>query len=413
MNTKRTCFTAALLAFLLIVASLLSFGIFSVGTQTAYADGENPETESVYEGLYYFSDYYESQSYFNGFLKDAVDEYKERNDLFYFDYELNYWGDYFYQYLNNYYNSGEFTDVSNSFIIFEIRQELPREIDKEDSYLFTDLLFDLFGYLKDNGCKIMFICGTDESRFETHNDFLDYVDIHINTDMFTLFAYSIIQDIEEDGLSDFTLVLDENIADSDFMYYYLIPHLREMYNLPSYSDEYDEIAEVLAYCNISVYVLIDEDTMIDYVSGQIYSATSVEIYSYRIYAIGTTEYFENPYTWLDCLLCWRDQMGFYAFPVYIYGYVDYSSGQYDSDVVHGTGSDYYYLNDTLADIMYDFVMGNDLTVYDNWPGRCVVTYKPISFGPNGWMSDFVLYLQCWDIYMDEDTYAFYFGGIVY
>lgn len=44
------------------------------------------------------------------------------------------------------------------------------------------------------GCKIMFICGTDETKFVYENEFLEYVDIHINTDTLTTFWKALFTD---------------------------------------------------------------------------------------------------------------------------------------------------------------------------------------------------------------------------
>lgn len=61
----------------------------------------------------------------------------------------------------------------------------------------------------------MFICGTDESLFENYNHFLTYVDIHINTDIFSSFMIQIFESIIDNGSEGFrnvTFILDESFG---------------------------------------------------------------------------------------------------------------------------------------------------------------------------------------------------------
>lgn len=70
--------------------------------------------------------------------------------------------------------------ADNSYVIFEMSDglsEKPRGVSVQ-SY-FTDVLEDIFSYLKGTkSCQIAFVCDTDETRFSSNNDFLDYVDLH-------------------------------------------------------------------------------------------------------------------------------------------------------------------------------------------------------------------------------------------
>lgn len=93
------------------------------------------------------------------------------------------------------------------------------------------------------GCKIMFICGTDETKFVYENEFLEYVDIHINTDTLTTFLESIIYRWQENcgttSVSDTTFILDKNFSNiiepefcdqnSWFLRYYFMPFIRHVY----------------------------------------------------------------------------------------------------------------------------------------------------------------------------------------
>lgn len=62
--------------------------------------------------------------------------------------------------------------------------------------VFTELLEDIFEYLNESlNCKIAFLCDTDEAKFAWHETFLNYVDIHVNTDLRTPFAHSVMNRI--------------------------------------------------------------------------------------------------------------------------------------------------------------------------------------------------------------------------
>lgn len=43
------------------------------------------------------------------------------------------------------------------------------------------------------------------------------------------------------------------------------------------------------------------------------------------------------------------------------------------------------LNRWLPRVVYDFIMGNDLSVYDNYDSSCPVCLKALLFGSGGWM----------------------------
>lgn len=81
--------------------------------------------------------------------------------------------------------------LNNAYVIVEINKMIPGNTFSDTNETWFNQLRDLFREMKSNGCNIMFVCGTEETLFEDCTDFLDYVDIHVNTDTFSLFLINI------------------------------------------------------------------------------------------------------------------------------------------------------------------------------------------------------------------------------
>ena len=172
---------------------------------------------SGYEALYYFSDYAGSSSYRNGVIASAAAEYQlATSDIHYYDYSNN--ADNFWGYINIEFLS----DVpDNAFVIFERRTE--ENLDSTQVSNFFTNLREIFSSMKTQGCKIMLIYGTNEAKFnpesapDTYNKFLEYIDIHINLDIFYNYMDSVFTYLEEEEggeIADVTFILNENFVPS-------------------------------------------------------------------------------------------------------------------------------------------------------------------------------------------------------
>ncbi len=95
------------------------------------------------------------------------------------------------------------------------------------------------------------------------------------------------------------------------------------------------------------------------------------------------------------------------FPVYIYDAADYAFDEYGNSYVYTAGE-----ATDIFDILSDFLNNEEMSVYDNWSGRCIVTHKAVSFGSDGWMQDLRgngnFYVEGWQIYMDQENHDYYF-----
>lgn len=66
-------------------------------------------------------------------------------------------------------------------------------------------------------------------------------------------------------------------------------------------------------------------------------------------------------------------------------------------------------NGYLDKIINDFINGNDLSIYNNYNGKCIVSYKPLLVSADGWMKTNSEgdYIECWSTYMNEEDYYKY------
>ena len=174
-KNKRMTVVCVLLAMI-----LFSGAIFALVSAPVKADSFSEDDMPSLEKVFYYSDNPDCQDVFDYIeqcsgIEDITLIYNSSRDI-----------DDFIEY----YNRDDFF-VSNSYVIFEMRNGFPTPAEKNGTKI-TDILSDVFSYMEYYGCKIMFICGTDETKFVYENEFLEYVDIHINTDTLTTFLESII-----------------------------------------------------------------------------------------------------------------------------------------------------------------------------------------------------------------------------
>ena len=199
----KTVFVSLSLAFLFLLAC--AFPMLG-GFNAAAAENDEPTSGH----LYYFSDSAESAARCREFVSDGlINTYT----LYY------YTPDKFADTFRKNFDNSEYSGISNSYVIFEMASAgFPTEIDDGTTKPFPCVLADFFSYLKTTGCKIIFISATDEAHYIHYNDFLDYVDIHVKTDIFFKFITSVLyhaaQDCENGGLLwGTTFFLDAGLID--------------------------------------------------------------------------------------------------------------------------------------------------------------------------------------------------------
>lgn len=387
MKTKaKTKLYALLLAVALLFASLFGLG----GVLRAHASDGLPSGDDLeYTSLYYISDYAGSGACFNnGYLRTYINSKSSITKAErYYGEPRDFWAvvEYFYNAVVN--------EIGNAYIIFEVRDSMPTELvlpDNADDGYTTDQIFqlmnDMFSELKGSGCKIMFICGTDESRFNCdgkelpykRNNFLRYVDIHVNSDLRTMYHYTAIKRMEGilgDSWGNTTIVLDTSIGDSWWFYKELILYfISTYYSQISFQPLSPE--NILAEMGVTVFFYrpgsyVDPNAVADVSEGYFMQTWELAEHRFIITAPQTTD---NQELW------GLDSYGSGA--TYLYTF-DYDASLLDVE---------------LPDIMYDFIFDNDLSNYQNYPGRCKITHKTVGSSEDGW-----LYIPVYTFWLDLVT----------
>ena len=172
----------------IIAVLLLSLAIFAAPfTGVTFAKAQEPAPDQPtfeYDKLYWFSDNSGSQTYFQQlvltFPQIDIQMYYKSPEIF-------------HERFMNDISMGQFSSVANDYVIFEVRSGIDDWVS-----IAGCALYNVFSYFDSKDCKIMFICGTEELKFYKQNDFLDFVDIHINTDLLTVFLSSLFYKVEND-----------------------------------------------------------------------------------------------------------------------------------------------------------------------------------------------------------------------
>lgn len=370
--------------FVFITALLLSLAILAVpftGITIAKANEVIPDNPTFeHDKLFWFSDNADSQTDFNqlvsAFPQIDMEMYYRPQDVF-----CN-------RFLTDF-SAAQFSDVEDAYVIFELRSGINDWVSEDGC-----ALYDVFEYFKGNNCKIMFICGTDELRFYKQNDFLDFVDIHINTDLLTTFLSNIFYNVQLDygdtKIQNVTFFIDsyfsEGIEDGYlncwFFKNYLMSFIRSVYR-EEIEFQFKKNYEILRENNIKIICNLADGTYYDAAYGRVRLSGVEELGEYIsnewFYAIGSTRngYIDSQ-EWYDFADDLTAYFGLGKSKIYVYNEAQYPF--YNSSVyTQGSGSG------LLPQIMSDFIYGNSLTRYNNWAGRCEVTYKDVLQGEGGWM----------------------------
>lgn len=404
MKTKTKIKILALLsAIAIFMLSLLGLGV----SLRAFADdGEFPDPDENLTSLYYFSDYYESEEYFyNGFLRDYIDWNPYITDayLYYSGNDTSFW-DQIMQMMT----SGDM-DIENAFIIFEVRRSLSIEpgsftwpVTEEQIYEHYEnsvysALESLFRTWKESECKIMFISGTDEVWYEQYpmNRFLEYVDIHINTDLLTPFTYSLTHiSCTKYNFEDGVIILDSTMCGDWYFHRFLLPYIVSEYlemgitlniNPPIMEyDDYDDlnvVQSILNALNLTVYFYDNNSGEYrDMYGGSVGAEVEPTVYNGGYLCIvGGNESLSDETLW-NLYQGKGDNAEFFVYNLAWKTVEEVPGG------IKYCGLSTQRFNYYLSAIMRDFILNDlpSLQKYNNWIGYCSVTFKPI-FPGDGWL----------------------------
>ena len=375
-NTRKTRTLALTLALCLALVCFAPAALVCAST-----DLEPPEV-FPYEQVYYFSDGYigEVDANFATISSELTVRYLNVPYLHKCPYSLT----------ESDYSPYRFEVEENSVVIFEKTTWGKRYNALIET---NDTLSDLFSSWRSDGCKVIFVNGVEEARllgldldYDTspYTEFLEYVDIHINTDIFTIFMDNILRiHFDYEPIDNFLFVLDESLGKDwlEFIKSWVFEDYILNYMIMTDGRRIEELGlfDYLEYNNIN-FLFYDGSSL-----DSLYEATEFWNES-NMCAIGTNR-LGNAYAeqWLYDMIELRE-MKDDNFAIYEYLYSDWRHGVLEYyDIVKMAWSVKLYSLDEFWDIFDAVGFEEDLTVFDNWYGRSeVITYKPF-VGEGGWM----------------------------
>ena len=376
-NTRKTRTLALTLALCLALVCFAPAALVCAST-----DFELPEV-FPYEHVYYFSDMYigEVDTYFAKISSELTVRYLNVPYLHKCPYSLT----------ESDYSPYRFEVEENSVVIFEKTTWGKRYNALIET---NDTLSDLFSSWRSDGCKVIFVNGVEEARllgldldYDTspYTEFLEYVDIHINTDMFTLFVDTILRIHFDYGpINNFLFVLDESFGKDwlEFIYSWIFEDYIFKYMIMTDKYGMNEVTDLFDYFekrNIN-FLFYDGSSL-----NSLYDATE-GWHEDNMCAIGTNR-LGNAYAeqWLYDMIELREMKNDnFAIYEYLYSYWRHGVLEY-YDIVKMAWSVKLYSLDEFWDIFDAVGFEEDLTVFDNWYGRSsTINFKPL-VGEGGWM----------------------------
>ena len=384
-NTRKTRTLALTLALCLALVCFAPAALVCASTDL------EPLAPLVYENIYYFSDYDCASNFYNQVLLNIQGVNSVHFEQIEFE-GLNT--------LQNMYSLGVFDNVEDSLVIMELRSM------SQENYA---LLEDIFDVMKSNGCKIMFLNGVEEVKMlkmwqsdfysTDDNSFLESADIHVNLDIFYVFIDTIFELYEDDTGMYINGWEDRSIANEfyagDTFDYHILRYFR--YYMQE-AGGYNSLLDFMNYMQIKIFCYAGNDTYMNLLTGEIYCTDGWDSYEFYeaaanefVFAIGTSfkgkDYLDE---WLNSLVEYME-MTEWDFPVYFYNGSDLTIDNAPSEFYEIHGTNYFEFN-ILPDIIRALACDADMSVYDNWAGRCFVTHKPIYAGEGGWLNMYMRFL---------------------
>lgn len=336
-----------------------------------------------------------------------------------------------------------YQNISDAYVIFELKSEFPIEI-TDGAVILPEMLETIFSTMQGNNCKIMFISNTDEALYAMNeqNAFLDDVYIHVNTDTWYTFLSNVLYRVYKENHNelkwdDVTLLFSANLRgntpfptdlSTDNEFYkscslfkrYIIPYLRTVWEdeavnglLFNKTAIQDQGVEFIFHDNGNSFFEITQRTPL-YINT-LGTSLDTELFTHlqreHVYAIGRVEdetYFSQ---WLAMMIGIRNDYDL-QFPIFVYNPNGANIEGLDEDDVYVTGGAL-----DVYPLMEAFLQGNDMLAYQNWSGRAYITYKALPTGVGGWMVDVhspacippFPYIKGPQFYITEEEYDYFYN----
>lgn len=399
-------------------------------------DPDHVCTNDCYRNIFYLTDNPSAEYYVDTFLRGLVNQYAQQHIVFneFRYYDLAAMGGTSWRLCNlEQWRFGyppielQFYPIHDALVIFELNELLPFQFSDWMPYQPTAELYGYFSMLKSYNCKIMFICNTDEVYFndkDESNRFLDLVDVHINTDIYSFFTETFLTFFTQKGIGNSTIILDRSMAEyavfGDTIFceykenyykkiydeYYnnpsiygsrygfidgtLIPHIRKTLKLPI-TTTYDTNRALLQGENINVLCYVIDEIFYDLRRDTMYywpmePDKFMEIYGENIdhfYFVGSSRYEDDTHLLRRLLINIEDTFDISdKFDKYMF--VEHSTCRTIAGErnMHIAGLDDQamasFITPIVAAFLFDDIHEVDWSAINNWDGRCEVTVKPTS-----------------------------------
>ena len=420
MEKKIYVFAALALALVICAAAGLQPAVCACAaysmTDPAEPDPTNPvdpEPEDfAYDDVYFFTNRSNASAAGSKMYLELVLRYYGAFDFHFQIYDLfNQWG------LS--WSSLSVPVNDNSVVIFEISgiDAMCFQYDYANGVFLSELndgLVSLFSGWKNDGCRIILLNDTEEVRLLDENleydtspytEFLDFVDVHINTDFFTLFVDTILSNaFDNEFIDNFVFLLDASLVtvyyfpfkngifeyENFFLREFLFPYML-MTDGDFFVDCNSDWRVMLVERNIHIVRCEENGDFFDMTTQQNFHSYSdfyenCNVPAENFIAIGTDRH-SGAYTenWLSDMTQLR-ALADRDFEIYLFqsGGENEAIQEYYDEIKRAWTVDAIYL-DEFWNIFDAVVRDGDFSVFNNWSGRCLITYKPIT-GGGGWLN---------------------------
>ena len=367
------------------------------------------------------------------YFSDSLQCYNTRYSLVsntpltYNDIHLEDWSDDFDDYFDN--NIAYYDELEDIIIIFEMANGFERQTDNNTGNLMPEKLETVFANWKDNGCYIMFICGTDEARYLNHNGFLDYVDFHIILDVRTNFIMNAFYYLEQDcgSIPNYYDLLFDNFFVNTYGPNAIVKFRKEFINPYVRSRYYNDIVNLhcnnsLACYNHDASIYMPNATLTSYmniVDGLSYDISNLQP-NYDLYIVaGSTMEPQFGISDNQTILGYFDAL--YPKKLFYYNINNVPLSTYFCNPYTTVYRCDPYSLSQLLEMIESFIFEDydDWCDYDNWEGRCDITHIMMPTGNDGWMLNFydgeTGFVNCWGLFLSEECeeYLLYDDGSLF
>ncbi len=363
--------------FLLMLISLFSF---SLNTKA-----------SSHSDVYYFTLRLNAENNNDAYYRTEFEEHIYYDELICdmaYDLSLNYASEFveYNAFLDGRYSMENYI-LYDTYVIVNIPT---RMLPNTSSMEFLDGLCSWFSLLKNNGCTIMFIDGTYESLYCTYSEFLDYVDFHIDTDVFVLLLENYM-DITYNYISSnigylnhFNYYFDYNTTSIIFQ-----EHLLEYVLLPIFVRQMGFhnpflINPFLMNFHSDIVFTFDENSYLDYslaancrnfiINCDNDATTMNMLWNSDIY-----------YEWMNFVMATNCRISLtygvnddvYDEFYYNYGFEPLMDYNINGEVIE---NNYYNRSKmpSIDEMIFTFLSVDEIAIYDNWEGRASITHIMLS-----------------------------------